>query len=178
MRTSGGTWKPGCASRPATSPLSALPRVTETTRERISREFDNLGPDACVMDIAAAMRGHNPELLDMAQRCAADLGAEQEPMVGLAMFYRLLVAEAAAELALPRVSPATRDAIVREIEEKGAEGFTFEALDEMERANPELLQMAHGFASRQRSYLGMMQGFALIYASLSAQWAADRAGMH
>ena len=73
MRTSGGTWKPGCASRPATSPLSALPRVTETTRERISREFDNLGPDACVMDIAAAMRGHNPELLDMAQRCAADL---------------------------------------------------------------------------------------------------------
>ena len=115
------------------------------TRERISREFDNLGPDACVTDIAAAMRRHNPELLDMAQ---------------------------------PRVSPAARDAIVREIEDKGAEGFTFQALDEMERANPELLQMAHGFASRQRSYLGMMQGFALMYAALSAQSAADRAGMH
>ena len=114
----------------------------------------------------------------MAQRCAADLGAEQEPMVGLAMFYRLLVAEAAAELALPRVSRATRDAMVREIEDKGAEAFTSEALDEMERANPELLQMAHGFASRQRSYLGMMQGFALLYAALAAQAAADRSGMH
>ena len=152
--------------------------MTESTRERVSREFDNLGPDACAMEIAAAMRRHNPELLDMAQRCAADLGAAQEPMVGLAMFYRLLVAEASAELALPRVSHATRDAIVSEIEEKGAEGFTFEALDEMERGNPELLQMAHGFASRQRSYLGMMQGFALIYAALAAQAAADRAGMH
>ena len=152
--------------------------MTEVTRERISREFDNLGPGACVTDIAAAMRRHNPELLDMAQRCAADLGAEQEPMVGLAMFYRLLVAETAAELALPRVSRATRDAVVREIDDKGTEGFTFEALDEMERANPELLQMAHGFASRQRSYLGMMQGFALLYAALAAQSAADRAGMH
>ena len=152
--------------------------MTEVTRERISREFDNLGPDACVTDIAAAMRRHNPELLDMAQRCAADLGTGQEPMVGLAMFYRLLVAEAAAELALPRVSRATRDAIAREIGDKGAEGFTFEALDEMERANPELLQMAHGFASRQRSYLGMMQGFALMYAALAAQTAADSAGMH
>ena len=152
--------------------------MTEVTRERISREFDNLGPEACVTEIAAAMRRHNPELLDMARRCAADLGADQEPMVGLAMFYRLLVAEAAAELALPRVSRATRDAVVREIDDKGTEGFTFEALDEMERANPELLQMAHGFASRQRSYLGMMQGFALIYAALAAQSAADRAGMH
>ena len=152
--------------------------MTEATRERISREFDNLGPDACVADIAAAMRRHNPELLDMAQRCAADQGAGQDPMVGLAMFYRLLVAEAAAEFALPRVSPATRDGIVSEIDDKGAERFTFETLDEMGRANPELLQMAHGFASRQRSYLGMMQGFALIYATLSAQSAADRVGMH
>jgi hypothetical protein len=158
--------------------LSSLPRVTESTRERISREFDNLGPDACVMEIAAAMGRHNPELLDMAQRCAADLRAAHEPMVGLAMFYRLLVAEASAELALPRVSRATREAIVRDIDEKGAEGFTFEAIEEMERANPQLLQMAHGFASRQRSYLGMMQGFALIYAALAAQTAADRAGMH
>lgn len=152
--------------------------MTAVTRERISREFDHLGPDACVADIVAAMRRHNPELLDMAQRSAADLGAEQQPMVGLTMFYRLLVAEAAAELALPRVSGATRDAIVREIEDKGADGFTFEAVDNMERANPELLQMAHGFASRQRSYLGMMQAFALIYAALAAQTEADRAGMH
>lgn len=158
--------------------MSSLPRVTEATRERISREFDNLGPDACVSEISDAMRRHNPELLDMAQRCAADLGPAEEPMVGLAMFYRLLAAEAGAQLALPRVSGETRDAIVREIEEKGPEGFTSSALEAMERANPELLQMAHRFASRLRSYLGMMQGFALLYAALAAQAAADRTRMH
>jgi hypothetical protein len=158
--------------------LSSLPRVTEATRERISREFDNLGPDACVSEIAAAMRRHNPELLDMAQRCAADLGAAQDLMAGFAMFYRLLVAQAAAELALPRVTGETRGAIVREIEQRGSEAFTFDALAEMERANPELLQMAHGFASRQRSYLGTMQGLILLYAALSAQAAADSAVLH
>jgi hypothetical protein len=157
--------------------LSTLPRVSEGTRERISREFDNLGPDACVTEIASAMREHNPELLDMASRCAADLGAG-DAMTGFAMFYRLLVAEAAAELALPQVSRATRDAMVREIDEKGVEAFTFDSLAAMERSNPELLQMAHRFASRQRSYLGVMQGFALVYATLAAQAAADRAGMH
>jgi hypothetical protein len=158
--------------------LSSLPRVTEATRERISREFDHLGPEACVGEITDAMRRHNPELLDMAERCAADLGAAGEPMVGLAMLYRLLVAQAAAELALPRVSPETREAVLRDIDAKGAEGFTRDALDEMQRGNPELLQMAHGFASRQRSYLGMMQGFALLYAALAAKAAADRTRMH
>ena len=28
--------------------MSVLPRVTDFTRERISREFDNLGPDVCM----------------------------------------------------------------------------------------------------------------------------------
>jgi hypothetical protein len=158
--------------------LSPLPRVTEVTRERISREFDHLGPEACVTEIADAMRHHNPELLDMAERCAADLGADGEPMLGLAMFYRLLVAEAAAEPALPRVSAETRDAVVRDIDAKGADRFTRDAIDEMQRDNPELLQMAHGFAARQRSYLGMMQGFALLYAALATQAAADRSRMH
>jgi hypothetical protein len=114
----------------------------------------------------------------MAARCAADLGAAGEPMVGLAMFYRLLVAQAATELALPRVSAEARDAVVRDIDAKGADRFTRDAVDEMQRDNPELLQMAHGFASRQRSYLGMMQGFALLYAALAAQGAADRTRMH
>ena len=158
--------------------LSSLPRVTEATRERISREFDHLGPEACVTEISDAMQHHNPELLDMAKRCAADLGAAGEPMVGLTMFYRLLVAQAAVELALPRVSAETRDAVVRDIDAKGADRFTRDAIDEMQRDNPELLQMAHGFASRQRSYLGMMQGFALLYAALTAQAAADRTRMH
>jgi hypothetical protein len=158
--------------------LSSLPRVTESTRERVSREFDHFGPEAWVIVIADGLRQHNPELLDMAERCAADLGGARDPMVGLAMFYRLLVAQAAAELALPRVSADTRDAVVRDIDAQGAVSFTREAVDGMQRDNPELLQMAHGFASRQRSYLGMMQGFALLYAALAAQAAADRTGMH
>ena len=48
--------------------MSVLPRVTELTRERISREFDDLGPDACMAEIQADLRQHNPELLDMASR--------------------------------------------------------------------------------------------------------------
>jgi hypothetical protein len=114
----------------------------------------------------------------MAERCAADLGATGEPMLGLAMFYRLLVAQAAAEPALSRVSAETRDAVVRDIDAKGADRFTRDAIDEMQRDNPESLQMAHGFATRQRSYLGMMQGFALLYAALAAQAATDRSRMH
>jgi hypothetical protein len=162
--------------------LSSLPRVSESTRERISREFDNLGPDACVAEITVGMRRNNPELLDMARRCAADIGPEGggqgEVMVGFAMFYRLLAAEAASDLALPRVTPQTRGRIVQDIEQRGSEAFTYDALAQMERGNPELLQMAHGFATRQSHYLAMMQGLALVYASLIAQAADDRAVLH
>jgi hypothetical protein len=158
--------------------LSSLPRVTEATRERISREFDNLGPDVCVAEITLGMRRNNPELLDMATRCAADIGDAPEVMTGFAMFYRLLLAEASSDLALPRVSSQTRGRIVQAIERKGSEAFTYGAIAEMEQANPELLQMAHAFASRQRSYLGVMQGLALVYASLTAQAAADREVLH
>ena len=31
--------------------LSVLPRVTERTRERVAREFDDLGPDVCMNSI-------------------------------------------------------------------------------------------------------------------------------
>jgi hypothetical protein len=47
-------------------------------------------------------------------------------------------------------------------------------IDELERHNPGLLQMAHNFASNQRDYLGVMQGFALLWAALIAQSVADR----
>ena len=57
--------------------MSVLPRVTELTRERISREFDDLGPDACMAEIKADLRQHNPELLDMAFRWAGE-GSEAE----------------------------------------------------------------------------------------------------
>ena len=100
------------------------------------------------------------------------------------MFCQLLLS-AAAEAhgrkvihALPRVSAATRDALVREIDEDGSEAFTLRALADLERANPELLQVAHGFASRHADYLRVMQGFALIYRALKVQSAADRKILH
>jgi hypothetical protein len=75
----------------------------------------------------------------------------------------------------PRVTPDTRDLIVKQIDQKGTEAFTMECIDDLEATNPELLQMAHNFASRHRDYLGVMQGFALLYKSLVLQTSADRA---
>jgi hypothetical protein len=107
-----------------------------------------------------------------------DIGDAEEIMMGFAMFYRLLAAEAATDLALPRVTPETRGHIVQEIEQKGSEAFTHGALEQMERGNPELLQMAHRFAARQKHYLAMMQGLVLVYACLVAQAAEDRTVLH
>ena len=76
--------------------MSSLPRIAEYTRERIAREFDSLGPDACLEEILLDLRQNNPELLDMASKCAADVGNPSSIMVGFGMFYRLLVAEASA----------------------------------------------------------------------------------
>ena len=171
--------------------MSWLPRVAEQTRERISREFDHLGPEACLSEIARDLRANNPEILDMATKCARDVGNPGEIMVGFGMFYRLLVAQSSPALAppaqagearaldpLPRVSPQTRDRVVRQIDQQGAEAFTRRSIEEMERSNPELLLMAHDFSSRYKDYLGTMQGFALLYACLAAQAAADRASLH
>ena len=46
--------------------MSALPRVAESTREQIAREFDDLGPDACIAEISEHLRDNNPEWLYMA----------------------------------------------------------------------------------------------------------------
>jgi hypothetical protein len=175
--------------------MSSLPRVTQSTRERIAREFDNLGPRACVAEISATLRLGNPEILDVATRCASDTGDPEAAIAGFAMLYRLLAAEAyvtaAAEAQppppssaalrldpLPYVMPDTRERVVRQIHEKGAETFMHDALGDMERSNPELLQMAHHFASWQRNYLAAMQGLALIYACLAAQAETDHAAYH
>jgi|SRR5712671_3581904 len=167
--------------------MSPLPRVIEHTRETIAREFDDLGPSACLDEISKDLKNNNPELLDMALKCATDVGNPGEIMVGFSMFYRLLIAqspEAHGELAeahesfqlhpLPRVTPHTRALIVRQLDASGAEKFTRDAIEELERSNPELLQMADAFAARHQNYLGIMQGFALLYASLVTQSAADR----
>jgi hypothetical protein len=104
-------------------------------------------------------------------------------MAGFAMFYRLLLVEASLAdqrmaPALPRVSPETRTALVRKIDQHGEEAFVTEAIEGLERDNPELLQMAHGFAARHPEYLRVMQGFALMYQALAAQLSSDRLRMH
>jgi hypothetical protein len=168
--------------------VNTLPRVSDFTRERIAREFDNLGPDACVAEITEHLRDGNPELLDMALKCARDVGDPRQIMVGFTMLYRLLVAQCFAQSPdvpaamlldpLPRITPETRERIATQIAQQGSDKFTRSALDDLERNNPGLLQMAHHFASRQAQYLAVMQGFALLYASLVAQAASDRASPH
>ncbi len=164
--------------------MSLLPSVTPLTRERIAREFDERGPQACMTEIEEDLRRHNPELLDMASRCARSLGDDHRIMIGFGMFYRLLLSPAVPGDAdgmlspLPRVTAQTRDMIVRTIDSKGPEAFTMDVVAELEASNPELLQMAHGFASRQKDYLPVMQGFALLYQSLNEQLAADRWLLH
>ena len=164
--------------------MSVLPRVTEFTRERISREFDDLGPEACMAEIKADLRRHNPELLDMASRWAGDGGETAGLMTAFGMFYRLMTAEALAPLGvaglnpLPRVSTDVRDSIIDRIDRIGAEGFADQAIDNLEAANPELLQMAHGYASRSTDYARTMQGFALLHEALLVQSRRDRASRH
>src|SRR5580704_17530248 len=166
------------------SPMSLLPRITELTRERVAREFDDVGPEACVAEITNELQRDNPELLDMAAKCAADIGDTSKTMVGFGMFYRLLMAQALASdkrsliNPLPRVTMETRKTIIGEIDDKGPEAFTLDVIEDLEKNNPELMQMTHHFASQHRNYIGVMQGFALLYRSFIVQSIADRARLH
>lgn len=167
--------------------MSLLPRVAERTRETVAREFDDHGPQHCVAEIMADLDSNNPELLDIARRCAHELGDSQRVIEGFCMFYRLLTLQAAQEAAaatssginvLPRVTSQTRDQVARQIDEQTTETFTSNYIAELERDNPELLQMAHRFATRHAQYLQIMQGIALWWACLVAQLRQDRAYMH
>lgn len=164
--------------------MSVLPRVTELTRERISREFDDLGPNACMAEIEADLRQHNPELLDMALRWAGNGSEAGSLMTAFGMFYRLLAAEALAPLGsatlnpLPRISAEVRAAVVDRIDRSGSEAFTGDAIDHLETTNPELLQMAHGYAASRPDYGHTMQGFALFHEALMMQFGRDRASPH
>ena len=137
--------------------------------------------------ISDSLRKYNPELLDIAAQCAAHIDERDESMLGFCVFYRLLLAQAAADAdqpwahapraqldPLPRLTPRTRAAVLRRMGEQGAEAFTRDALEELERGNPALLQVAHRFAARNRDYLGAMQGFALVYSCLARQCGAER----
>jgi hypothetical protein len=52
--------------------MSLLPRVSELTRERVHRQMDDLGPAACTEENLDRPRHENPELLQIARKCAAD----------------------------------------------------------------------------------------------------------
>jgi hypothetical protein len=100
------------------------------------------------------------------------------------MFYRLLIAPSApaggmpAVSPLPCVTPETRDLMVSQIDRDGHEAFTMRIIGDLERNNPELLQMAHNFASKQRDYLGAMQGLALFYKSIVEEANAAKNALH
>ena len=161
--------------------MSLLPRVSENDRERIARDFDARGPDVCMAEMIEYLEQHNPELLDMAAKCAADLGNRSQAMVGFSMFYRLLMVQSLSSgmvMPIPRVTEQTRALLVAEIDESGSEAFTVEAIAELQESNPELLQMAHNFASGLGNYLLAMQGFALLYKALVVQSRAERAKLH
>jgi len=161
--------------------MSLLPRVTEKARELIAREFDARGPDACMAEIIEHLERHNPELLDMAAKWGADLENPAKAMLGFGMFYRLLNPAPPGTrvmTALPRVSEETRARLAREIDEKGPGNFTLDAIAELEQHNPELLQVAHYFASGLGNYLHAMQGFALLYKALIIQSRTERARLH
>jgi hypothetical protein len=164
--------------------MSFLPRVTEKARELVARDFDARGPDVCMAEIVAHLERHNPEVLDMAAKCAADAGDPRKLLLGFGMFYRLLIVQlpaqtsTAATITPPRVSAETRALLVSEIDEMGTEAFTVNAIAELQESNPELLQMAHNFAANLENYLHVMQGFALLYRSLLMQSQAERATLH
>ena len=164
--------------------MSVLPRVAESTRERVAREFDDLGPEACMASVMRHLQQHNPELLDIGARWAAEADDSTRLRLGFAMFYGLLLAESGVALGqsmlspLPQVSAESRNAIVARIDLIGTERLTREALLHLETANPELLQMAHAFASDRQDYVRTMQGFALMHEALLIQLQTDRARQH
>jgi hypothetical protein len=162
--------------------MTFIALVTEKARELVARDFDTRGPDVCMAEIVRHLEQHNPEVLDMATKCAANSGNPAKVLIGLGMFYRLLIVQfppnVTALIRPPRVSAETRASLVAEIDELGAEAFTRAAIAELETNNPELLQMAHNCAASLENYLHTMQGFGLLYRSLVVQARADRTTLH
>ncbi len=122
--------------------MHVLPRVTLWARERVAKEFDERGPDVCIAELTRQLKHDNPEFLDIASKCAADLSDPSKIMVGFGMFYRLLVVASASAARpsllspLPRITPETRNLLVDEIDEKGIEHFTREVIGLLQESNP------------------------------------------
>jgi hypothetical protein len=141
----------------------------------VARDFDDVGPEACMTEILDELLAHNPHYLEMALRCAKDLADPERILTGFAMFYRILAHGAHDQgAAVPRITPETRDIVGTLIGEFGEERFVLLATETLRDQNPYLLQMADSFSSRHEEYLAIMQGFALLYKCLAAQAAIDR----
>jgi hypothetical protein len=164
--------------------MSLIAPLTEATRERIAREFDDRGPDACMAEVLTDLRGNNPELLDIASRCAASLGNTAQVMHAFGMFYRLMIdpwtpANDRRSLSpLPRVTPETRDRLVEEIDHEGPEAFTLGIVSKLAQSDPELLQAMHSIARVMPDSLGITQGLALFYQAVAVQAAGGRSLLH
>src|SRR4051812_47984472 len=114
--------------------MSSLPHVTDVAREKVAREFDDLGPEACTAEIVSLLERRNPELLEMISNCARDIQNPARILTSFAIFYRLLEvaaceSEGGIELnQLPRVAPETRDLLIKVIDERGPEAFTMDTI--------------------------------------------------
>ena len=149
--------------------MTTLPLVSERHWERVARDFDDVGPQACIAEIVEQLRAQNPHYLAIAQRSAADAGDEASAFTGFAQFYRILDLDARDRGgAVPRITAQTLDVIDALVEEFGEEQFIVLATEMLCEENPFLSQMAHSFASR-RDYLTVMKGFVLLYKCLSVQ---------
>ncbi|MET3709511.1 hypothetical protein ABIC65_000191 [Sphingomonas trueperi] len=140
----------------------------------MARDFDDVGPDACIAEIVDELLAHNPHYLEMALRSARDVGDPKRMLAGFAMFYGILSLDARERgRPLPRITPDTRDAMTALAGEYGDAQFVTLATATLREENPCLMQMADSFASRHDDYLGIMQAFGLLYKSLSAQAMID-----
>ena len=54
---------PALSAKEQRQSMSVLPRVTKVTRERISREFDELGPEVCMSKIEETCASTSPDYL-------------------------------------------------------------------------------------------------------------------
>ena len=154
--------------------MVTIPAVDEILWERVARDFDNVGPEACMAEIVDDLLAQNPHYLEIAMRCARDTGHSKRVLIGFAMFYQILALDARDRgTVVPRITIETRDAIAGLIGELGDGPFTLLAVDALRLGNPCLMQMADSFASRFENYLDIVQGFALLYKTLEAQAAID-----